>query len=539
MVIATREKKKDGAWKEVVLRKRSRGKKILHPSLRSAKKIANAPREEDRVPSLRSFCPPPQKVDVFIKELVCTKREKKKDGTQKKVVPGRKSPRPRNKKISHPPLRSFYLPPQEVDVLIKELVFLWAVTEFLPLYRDSIVPIVPLNNDARYSHQTPQALRFFFAAVERICADTAMMPIYGPMAILRSTGFHPSRDFKVRQFSNLLYIIKDLLEQRVKSSSSSKSTRHTYDDLDFNHLEVKLYQGKDIFKDPSTGEPLVNDRNEEVRDNCNKTVRLHTDLCFDDDGNQKETDTARVHPITTLTIGSPRKLTFVHKSKSKVRSGGWKKVQNSDDEKFLLEQGSVFVLLPDDEIPEAIGENLHKSQHRARFSGSGVSVALVFRSVRAKSLFHTKTDKWQWKRDPEFKLSIRKYLRSNAVRWIRRKNGQPSRMVSDGTVGKEIAQMEKNVTKAIYESLSPSSILTEANREAFLEQLCAHIQDKLGQHYGIALDDSPCPDDCKDKIKNPKSRKMKQKPKTKSKTKKKSKKIDRDRMFRRWRHYFE
>jgi hypothetical protein len=442
MVFATRVKKKDGAWKEVDVRKRSRGKKILHPS----------------------------------------KRGNKNAGTGKKIVPRIKSQRPQKKKILHPPLRSFCLPPQDVDDLIKELVFLWAVTEFLPLYRDSIVPIVPFNNDARYSHQTPQALRYFFAAVERICADTATMPIYGPIAVLRSTGFHPSRDFKVRPFSNLLYIIKDLLEQHIKSSCSSKSTRHTYDDLDFNHLEVKLYQGKDIFKDPSTGEPLVNDRNEKIRVNCNKTVRLHTDLSFDDDGNQKETDTARGdHPITTFSIGSPRKLTFVHKSKSTVRSGGWKKVENSHDDKFLLEQGSVFVLLPDDEIPEAIGENLHKSQHCAHFGGSGVSMALVFRAVRTKSLFHTKTNKWQWKRDPEFKASVRKYLRSNGVRWTRKRNGQPSRMVRDGTVGKEVAQMEMNVTKAIYQSLSPSAIMTEANREAFIEQLCACIQDKLGQ----------------------------------------------------------
>ena len=132
------------------------------------------------------------------------------------------------------------------------------------------------------------------------------------------------------------------------------------------------------------------------------------------------------------------------------------------------------------------------------------------------------------------------------MQWKGGKKGRPSRIFSEGTVGKEIGQMEKNVAEALYKSFSPSAMPSEADREAFLEQLRGHIQDKLGQHYGIALDDSACPDDSKDEKKDLESHKKRKnnkdekgdiesrKKRKKQKPKKKYREDDNDRLRKRW-----
>ena len=77
----------------------------------------------------------------------------------------------------------------------------------------------------------------------------------------------------------------------------------------------------------------------------------------------------------------------------------------------MLEDGSMFVLLPYDETPILYRKTFHKTQHRALFKGSGISYALVFRSVFEESIFHVHTSNWLWKTDDKCRHHVEKFLR--------------------------------------------------------------------------------------------------------------------------------
>ncbi len=384
--------------------------------------------------------------------------------------------------IQNPDINSFCVEADSVATKLELEAFNWVFFDLMSiLYSDSIVPIVPSTNPVRMCHQTPQALRIFYSKKAR---PTTTPPIkvqrrvkfkpykakdfktknlsrqdrvkntkktfgeditqtekhvnerlysYGLLSILSTTGFHPSRDMKVRPFSRRLESIVVSLEEEIKKHLPADSKYHTTN-LNFNSLEVKVYHGKDVFRG-SDGRPLVDDDGNRIRVDCNKKVNLHNDLCFNDEGKQSPNDTARGdHPIVTLTIGSSRALTFVHKWKADKKK--WK---NGRKVHFQLGQGSMFVLLPEDEIPQAIGTNLHKTQHRAQFSGDGISVALVFRSVKTSSVFHKENHTWQWQEDEFYRDTVQRYLKKNSQRHI---ISEPSK---GRVVRREVEGMKCNV----------------------------------------------------------------------------------------------
>ena len=64
-----------------------------------------------------------------------------------------------------------------------------------------------------------------------------------------------------------------------------------------------------------------------------------------------------------------------------------------------MDHGSVFFLLPDDEIPTANrnqNDVLHKTKHSVKFVNNGVSFAFVFRCVTNQSHFDNQSNRWIW-----------------------------------------------------------------------------------------------------------------------------------------------
>lgn len=278
--------------------------------------------------------------------------------------------------------------------------------EVMHNFEDLLYSIAPLNNNVRSNHQSRQAIRIFFGKDVNSIDDVTVVRryIYGPMAVLETTGLHP-KDYRVHPFSPLLIEISEELTKIVRQELCDDF------DFDFNFMEIKVYVGKDMFCDEN-GVRLQDDNGAFIRDDNNQTVGLHNDLVFNDAGDQSCNDTSRGdHPIATFTLGSTRKLVFHWlKKKKKVDDNGnskskWEKVVKGRHA-IELEDGSIFVLLPSDEIPQQWNEFLYKTQHEGMFShkgASGVSFGFVFRSVKSTSSFKRSTNCWDWNSDEQYR----------------------------------------------------------------------------------------------------------------------------------------
>ena len=180
-------------------------------------------------------------------------------------------------------------------------------------------------------------------------------------------------------------------------------------------LEAKLYCGPDVYCDSKTSKPFLDSRNTQIRTDSNQSIGMHNDLQFNDLGVHDPNDSASGDaPTVTISIGSARDLSFVQKYKTGLK---WKERRTSENVTFALNHGDIFVLLPNDECPKRITKNiLFKTQHRATFSGNGVSVALVFRTLTTKSLFERGTDTWLYKDDSKYRKEALKKINEKQIR---------------------------------------------------------------------------------------------------------------------------
>jgi len=341
----------------------------------------------------------------------------------------------------------------------------FANNEIVGLFEKRIVPILPYHSTPRMNYQSPQAMRIFYGRnlekvplrENRCDGHIVKRPIYGPLSVITTTGQHPVNGFKVFPFTPELEQIQADLAQEVRRHLPRERWKNV--DLDFNFLEIKVYLGRDVFCDAESGAPITvgsGKHGKPLRTDCNKSVGLHSDLSFSDAGIQDPRDTANGnHPTATFTIGSERHLTFVPMTKStgnrsvefetdathrtrrgrQVRApcahvgtprtfmprgeGGiqndrwrrkWKHCPEHGNVVHRLRDGSIFVLLPEDEIPTRKQDTLHKAKHRADFRGTGVSMAFVFRSVTQESFFSSDTDGWLPHRDEKYRPSVERYL---------------------------------------------------------------------------------------------------------------------------------
>ena len=297
--------------------------------------------------------------------------------------------------------------------------------------------ISPMNNQWRMNYQSQQAIRVFFGkntVNPTKVVDAVRRHAYGPLAVLKSTGSHPSEDYKIRPFCQKLDQISKALTAVVKKMGVHAA--------EFNFLELKMYLGNDMFLDEH-GSTIKNCQQEPLRLGCNKQLNTHNDLNFADDGTHAASDTACPNqPTVTVTIGSCRRLFFEYLLK-KEGERKWQTIGRRCRTAFQLAHGSIFVLSPEDDKPTKLKRTekyLYKTKHGVSFDGEGVSFAFVFRRVLKTSLFHPFTHKWLWHYEPEnTRDTVEKYLRNMSVRGIdkyQRKNYDD-----------EIEKIDKNIRK--------------------------------------------------------------------------------------------
>lgn len=311
-----------------------------------------------------------------------------------------------------PKLHSFYVPPSFYDETVRELIIMF-LKENIKASNNYLYPILPFTNKGCMNYQSPQAIRLFFGRNTGVgqAKNKIRRNLYGPMSVLRSTGPHPTYDYKVHPFTpeldTIVIRITKEIERRIPGLKGK---------LCFNFMEIKMYLGEDIFCD-GPGSPILIHGNKPIRVDGNKKIGSHNDLRIGDNGKQHKGDTANSeHPTVTISIGTERTLTFVRTTKE-INQKAWKKCDTKYDTDHVLEDGSMFVLLPHDETPVLFAKSLHKTKHRALFKGSGISYALVFRSVHEDSFFDVCTSNWLWKTDDKYRRRVEDFLEKKKYKY--------------------------------------------------------------------------------------------------------------------------
>ncbi len=227
--------------------------------------------------------------------------------------------------------------------------------------------------------------------------------IYGASSVMKTTGPWPT-NYRVFPLDDemKMFVKEFLTEIRRHRQNEYKSF-----DFQFNFLEIKIYLGPKMFQTDS-GETLLDWNGKPLNKKSNKIIRAHCDVQFDDNGIQKESDSVNgMHPTLTYNIGCTRKLEFIRLRKRSQTSDGrrfpWEKSTKSEIIAFSLSDNSVFLLSPEDEKPKRKQNTLFKEQHQGTFREEGISIGLVFRSVKDTSYFHQDTNLWLWTLDEKHK----------------------------------------------------------------------------------------------------------------------------------------
>ena len=299
------------------------------------------------------------------------------------------------------------------------------------MYKDLFVRIAPLSNAAKFSHQTGQPFRIFYSKKNcTTCWDDNVNErvLYGVSGIMSTTCYDMNK-FKVLPFSTLIKELAKLIEEKHKIIVSS--------------LEIKVYQGNDIFTDKSTDRPFTNNSGKYIRADCNNRTGLHNDHLFDLKGIQSARDTSiGDQNVVTLSIGSTRQLKFF--DLVSTRKHKWKVIGKNNV--YDLKHGSTFNLVPDDEIPECIDGFYYKTQHSARFNEQGMSFAFVFRRVEKYGYFDNISNTWNWRM--ENSLSTKKRV-SKHIKKFENACAKKNAAKDELCVLKEIELMKNNVTQFV------------------------------------------------------------------------------------------
>ena len=326
-------------------------------------------------------------------------------------------------------IQSFYN--EEIDIRATSLAVRWCQTDFLNMYKDLIVRIAPLSNAAKFSHQTGQPFRIFYSRKNSTtCWDDNVneRALYGVAGIMTTTCYDMN-EFRVLPFSTLIKELANRIQDKHNIVVSS--------------LEIKVYQGKDVFTENSTGRPITNNSGKYIRTDCNSRTGLHNDHLFDLEGVQSAKDTSvGDQNVVTLTIGSTRQLTFVNVVSN--RNNKW--TVTGKNKVYDLKHGCTFNLVPDDEIPLCVNGLYYKTQHSARFIEQGMSFAFVFRRVDTNGYFDNITNTWNWKM--ENSRAIKEHV-STHIKKFTNACARPTAAKGDCGLLNEIEEMKNNVSKFV------------------------------------------------------------------------------------------
>ena len=84
---------------------------------------------------------------------------------------------------------------------------------------------------------------------------------------------------------------------------------------------------------------------------------------------------------------------------------------NGSNDVLNLDNGSIMMLLPEDETPKEINGMLYKTKHISKFLNDGMSIGFVFCSMKESSVstFSESTNEWAPEYDPFFKTTARRW----------------------------------------------------------------------------------------------------------------------------------
>ena len=322
--------------------------------------------------------------------------------------------RSRNTIQKCPSLHSSHFKPELVDKSLINLFTTFVKRDMSSSFTNYFHTIIPLTNSCRMNYQSKQAIRVFYGMTQPTKTQSKeydVRSVYGSLAVLKSTGGHPSDSYKVFPFTPRIEEMSNGLTTFLKSKGLTNNSF-----LPFNFLEIKIYLGDDIFISHCNNAILDSDGNP-LRLGCNKQVNSHNDLNFSDEGVQSLSDTASGdQPTVTFTIGSTRRLIFDHMTKNPGLKC-WSTVDSQQSVSFDLKHGSVFVLSPEDDKPSNLSRlntTKHKTKHRAEFGNNGISFAFVFRRVKNTSKFNPVDNTWLWRLESKkTKQKIEEYIRNN------------------------------------------------------------------------------------------------------------------------------
>ena len=214
----------------------------------------------------------------------------------------------------------------------------------------------------------PAVLRVYFGVSKR-CTDTlnCVRPTYGPISTASSVGMDPY-NFTTKSMSLNLFLISEHVRKLLMEKIGADTPPSLHES--FNHCTVLIYSGSN-------------------NNGCsNSSLSFHSDCTFDHKGkyvtnrNSQKENTC----VVVLTVGDCREIFFKKRVVVEGNQGRHKwRVTDDESISFLLEDNSVFLLHPMDEIPSMKeGDNLMSQYIHGGInveSPNILSFALVFRVV--------------------------------------------------------------------------------------------------------------------------------------------------------------
>ena len=295
-----------------------------------------------------------------------------------------------------------------------------------------------MGNKIVPSHESKQPIRIVFGLDVSKDIYSGKMRIkrfnYAPMAVIKYTGLHPN-DFRVLPLCQDLKLLVDLVIKEVlEDIGLFKSLKR----VSFNTMEIKIY---------------YNNHNHFTR-KCG----AHTDCDFNENGHQSDNDTTvGSHPICTFTVGASRQYTYFYSRKHATdHDAKWKGMRETRKNQ-MLEDGSIWILHPDDEKPKRIGDYYYKTKHEAKLLQKGISIAFVFRCVKDDSLsLFNSNNEWLVEHDHsnELKRLVRLKMNTKTAKDIEKsKTKNLKNHVDDYRNGDYVKQMGTRINDTIQKSL--------------------------------------------------------------------------------------
>jgi hypothetical protein len=232
----------------------------------------------------------------------------------------------------------------------------WGSEKGIPIHTDAPGSCTPKCNISR-----PAVTRIHFGKQH----DNGYRADYG--AGTSSVGTDPRRA-EIRVMTPAMVELGEALRQHMIENKMRCSCNMDLDE-EFNSVTALLYTGKDA-----------------IPGSEGSSLGYHCDAVFGTDGSfstSQNTQKERT-PVVVVTLGDPRSLKM---KKRRAMDGNWKDDKEYGILEFWLENGTIFVLHPDDEQPKkrATQKFLSQYQHGNVHVKKGLSLSLVFRVVTSKA----------------------------------------------------------------------------------------------------------------------------------------------------------